>query len=61
VIDPDVFGITKIVAADLNNDGFKDLITSQKYHNNDKISVFFNTGQESFGEQIILTTNIDTP
>lgn len=61
VIDPDVFGITKIVAADVNNDGFKDLITSQKYHNNDKISVFFNTGEESFGEQLILTTNIDTP
>ncbi|HOI33322.1 MAG TPA: VCBS repeat-containing protein, partial [Bacteroidales bacterium] len=61
VIDPDVFGITKIVATDLNNDGFKDLITSQKYHSNDKISVFFNNGQENFSEQIILTTNIDTP
>lgn len=61
VIDPEVFGITKIVAADINNDGFTDLITSQKYFPNHKISVFPNNGGEGFGEQVILTTDVMMP
>jgi hypothetical protein len=61
IIDGDVFGITKIITTDLNNNGFQDIITSQKYFNNHKVSYFLNTGGESFGPQIILTTNVTTP
>ncbi len=61
IIDEDVVGITKIITADLNNNGFQDIITSQKYHDNHKISYFLNTGQESFEPQIILTTNVFIP
>jgi len=58
IIDPDIFGITKIVTADLNNNGFQDLITSQKYHNNSKISIFLNSGLESFGSQVTISSNV---
>lgn len=58
IIDSEIFGITKIVTADLNNDGYQDIITAQKYHNNNKISCFMNLGDGSFGPQIILSTNV---
>ncbi len=61
IIDADVYGISKIITADLNNDGFPDIITSQKYFNNHRISYFLNTGQASFEPQNILTTNVITP
>lgn len=60
VVDENVYGITKIVTADLNNNGFPDIITSQKYYNNNKISYFINLGTGSFGPQNILTTNVNS-
>lgn len=61
IIDEDVFGITKIITADLNNNGFQDIITAQKYFGNNKLSYFINTGEGSFKPQTILTTNVVTP
>lgn len=60
IIDSTVYGVTKIVTADIDNDGFLDIITSQKYFNNNKISYFLNSGSSTFGSQIILTTNVNS-
>ena len=61
ILDEEVFGITEIITADLNNDGYKEVITSQKYFNNHKVSFFNNLGDGAFGSQQIVSTNLDTP
>lgn len=61
VPDEEVFGITEIITADLDNNGYKEIITSQKYFNNHKVSFFNNLGDGSFGSQQIVSTNLDTP
>lgn len=61
IIDSEVFGVTKLIANDINNDGAKDIITSQKYFDNHKISLFLNTGEKDFDSQQILTSDVIQP
>lgn len=61
IIDSGVFGITHIITADLSNNGYQDIITSQKYWQNDKISYFINDGNGQFGPQQIISTNVLSP
>ncbi|CAF4000124.1 unnamed protein product [Adineta steineri] len=52
------YELTSLETADFNNDNKMDIILSHGYHN--KISIFFNTGNGTFGEQKIID-NIDQP
>lgn len=47
-------GITKIASADLNNDGFPELLVSQSY-NSDRIVVYWNDGNANFTSEVIDT------
>src|SRR5690554_7495919 len=60
IIDSTAYGVTKIVTADIDNDGFLDIITSQKYSNNNTISSSLNSASSTFASQIILTTNVNS-
>ena len=60
LIDPDVY-VSKIVPADLDNDGFSDIIISRKEFNNSKVSFYLNSGTGSFGPENILTTSVNLP
>jgi hypothetical protein len=62
IIDTNVTnGITEIITVDINNDNLKDVIVSQKYTLNNKISYYLNQGSGSFGTQQILGANIALP
>lgn len=62
IIDPNNTSlITKIVAADLDNDGFQDIVVSKKEFNNSKVSFYLNSGSGSFGLENILTANLNYP
>jgi hypothetical protein len=51
VIDNTATGITEITSADLNDDNQEDIIVSQKFLVNNKISYYLNTGNGTFGAQ----------
>lgn len=62
IIDPNNTSlVSKIVAADLDNDGFRDIVVSKKEFNNSKVSFYLNSGAGSFGPENILTTNVIYP
>ncbi len=61
IIDTNATGITEIIATDINNDNLKDIIISQKYTQNNKVSYYLNQGSGSFGTQQILGENITLP
>ena len=61
IVDTNANGITEIIAADINNDNLKDIIVSQKYTPNNKISYYLNQGLGSFGTQQILGESITLP
>lgn len=61
IIDPQANGITAIIPIDVNNDSFIDIAISQKYNSNNKISYYLNLGNEQFGAQEIVASNIPFP
>jgi hypothetical protein len=61
IVDANANGITEIITVDINNDSLKDIIVSQKYTSNNKISYYLNQGSGSFGAQQVLGENITLP
>jgi len=61
IIDSTASGITTMVTADFNNDGFRDLVVSQKYTQNNKVAVYFNNGNETFDTSQVIGSNIYYP
>ena len=61
VIDSTATGITEIVTADVNSDGFVDLIVSQKFAQNNRIGYYSNQGNGSFGSQQVIADSINFP
>ncbi len=60
VLENSFIGITAITSGDINNDGFADIIISQKY-NYDKISYYLNQGDGTFASQQTIMSNINDP
>jgi hypothetical protein len=60
ILDPNVY-VSKIVTADLDNNGFPDIITSRKEFNNSKISLYLNSGSANFAPEAVLTANVNDP
>ena len=61
VIDSTANGITEIITVDIDNDSLKDIIVSQKFLSNNKISYYKNIGNGLFNSQEILISNINSP
>jgi hypothetical protein len=53
-------GITEVITADINNDGFNDIIVAQKYVY-DKVSFYLNLGNETFGNNQLIKSGIENP
>lgn len=54
-------GITEIHLSDLNNDNFKDIIVSQKFSANNKITYYQNIGNGTFSSPETVVSNISNP
>lgn len=61
VIDSNATGITDIITADINNDNVEDIVVSQKFVQNNKISYYLNQGDGSFENQQLIDTSINFP
>src|SRR5690606_4222638 len=59
-IDLNIY-VSKIVAADLDNNGFLDIIVSRKDFNNGNIYFSLKSGAASFDPETVLTTNVNDP
>lgn len=61
IIDSTATGITKIETADINNDGYRDIVVSQKYSQNNKVAFYLNNGDQTFDTSQVIGNNINYP
>ncbi len=62
VIESNINAVTDITSADINNDGWQDLLISQKFGEpNDNILLYLNLGDNSFQKQQILFQELFQP